>query len=173
MPIDDLVVTLGHLPGAYVGHGPHHPTEPRPELESEISRFLDQYPALRQDDGYLHFLQTYAGVMVTDPQEEIGIDIMGFDPGVANLVDLEGPVVDSNGFLVIAMCSYGIMIEGHLSTWEYDFAFDATGTRQGGIYRLVAGDGIILQPFEWHKPNFEEWLVELNARRGRYQRPLT
>jgi hypothetical protein len=172
MSIDDLVTNLGRLPGAHVGRGPLHPTEPRPELDSPVTGFLESYPFLQRDAGYVDFIQKYAGVMMTHPEEEIGVDIMGFDPGVANLLEMEGPVVDSHGFLLIAMCSYGTMTGGELSTWEYDFAFDATGSRRDGIYRLVADGGVTLQQFEWHKHNFEQWLVELVDRGGRYERPL-
>lgn len=96
---------------------------------------------------------------------------MGFDPRVANLIEAEGPVVDSNGYLLIAMCSYGEVRDGNLTTWEYNFAFDATGTRKRGIYQLTAQGGEILREFEWHTENFEEWLAELVERAGSYERP--
>lgn len=171
MKLDDLVERLGRLPGAYIGRGPSHPTEPRPELRNKAADFFDSYPFLHQDRGYSEFLERYSGAIVNDPANDIGIDIMGFDPGVANLINTEGPIVDSNGYLLIAMCSYGEVTDGKLATWEYDFAFDATGARREGIYILTAAGGKPLGGFEWHAKNFEEWVTELVEKSGRYERP--
>ncbi|SFY43711.1 hypothetical protein SAMN02787144_103855 [Streptomyces atratus] len=128
---------------------------------------------MRQDRGYIEFLERFSGVTISDPEKDIGIDIMGFDPCVVNLVETEGPVVDSNGYLLIAMCSYGEVSDGRLVTWEYDFAFDATGNRREGIYRLVALGGENLGEFEWYVGNFEEWLAELVERSGYYAKPVS
>jgi hypothetical protein len=62
--INNLVsqfLSLGH---AEVGHGPSHPTHPNPALAPLISSFLEQYPLLRKDRGYVEFLDIYAGAHI-------------------------------------------------------------------------------------------------------------
>ncbi|MEV6439226.1 hypothetical protein [Streptomyces anulatus] len=171
MMIDDLIERLRLLPGAQIGCGPRHKITPQTEQATTISEFLESHTFMRQDHGYVDFLERFSGVIVDNPEEDIGIDIMGFDPRVANLAETEGPLVDSNGYALIAMCSYGEVRSGKLVTWEYDFAFDATGLRKRGIYRLTALGGEVVKGFEWHVRSFEEWLAELVERSGQYERP--
>jgi hypothetical protein len=61
--------------------------------------------------------------------------------GVADLQDLEGPVVVSTGY-----CHRHVLIrtmtDGEPSTWSTIFFFDATGSHNVEIYRWGASDGV-------------------------------
>ncbi|MFE6104697.1 hypothetical protein ACFVQ4_32715 [Streptomyces laurentii] len=173
MRIDELVARLELLPGAQIGCGPRHPICPRIEVAPQTAAFLESYPFAREDRGYVEFLERFSGATVNDPEKDIGIDIMGFDPRMLNLVETEGPIVDANGYLLIAMCSYGEVSDGRLDTWEYDFALDSTGTRKKGIYCLTALSGETLTEFEWHRGSFEEWIAELVEQAGKYAKPTS
>src|SRR5260221_13257818 len=106
MDIQTLInqfVNLGH---AQVGRGPKYPAEPATHLLPEIDSFLDSYSFLKQDKGYVDFLEFYAGASVFWPNGELIIDIFGFTKVSSHLLNLEGPVVDEDGYLMFANTIY-------------------------------------------------------------------
>jgi hypothetical protein len=150
--------------GAVVGQGPKHPDSPRPELQSEIDQFLNEYPFLREDAGYVAFLETYAGATVDSPEGVIVV-IFGFllDVGL-HITEDEGPLIDDEGFLTFATVQVRTA-EGKEGFHEYTdmaFGFDATGERPPGIYRKID-----FNPTAWYCQDFLTWLRLLVENRGR------
>jgi hypothetical protein len=54
--IDKLMVDFGLLPGALVGRGPEHPSEPDDTFRDLIAQLVSQHPFLEKDPSYLTFL---------------------------------------------------------------------------------------------------------------------
>jgi hypothetical protein len=135
MELDHLMVRFARLPGAQVGYGPHHPEAPDHSLEPEVDAFLRQYPTLCADLGYVDFLRRYGGAGIEDEDQHLVVDILGFTDVSSSIYDMDGPIVDDQGFIVFAQIIRHIVEDGKLcDTQEYDYAFDATGERQFGVY---------------------------------------
>lgn len=165
MNIHSLMTRFTELGFASVGRGPKHPQSPRPELHEEIDNFLSQHPYLRKDNGYIDFLECYAGAMVDWPNGELVIDIFGFSEDVSlHLTQDEGSVIDDEGFY--AFCSSVVRVDkDQESKHEYlglGYAFDSTGTRKWGVYRCIEDE-----PCQWYCASFREWLKELIDKKGR------
>lgn len=50
-----------------VGRGFKHPSSPRLELQTQTTNFIAEYPFLQQDQGYIDFLEFYAGASFNYP----------------------------------------------------------------------------------------------------------
>jgi hypothetical protein len=139
MEIDDLMRRFAELPGATVGHGPQHPRNPEPRLTEEVEHFLQMYPALGRDAGYVGFLYRYAGAGIDNEERYEIVDVFGFTDASGHICELEGPVVDNQGFLVFAQVIRHTIEDGRLlDTEEYDYAFDVQGNREPGVYWLCS-----------------------------------
>jgi hypothetical protein len=172
MEIDELMTRFGRLPRARVGRGPLHPTAPDPSIAPRIDEFFRTYPMAARDSGYVEFQERYAGASIEDPDEDQIDDIFGFTDASTDLIDMDGPIVDEDGFLVFAQCIFHVVSDGKLvDMYEYDFAFDTTGDRDKGVYRSYATLRTHGRPFDWHTEDFLTWLDELVASGGRYPRP--
>jgi nucleoid-associated protein YejK len=172
MEIDDLVAELNLLPGSRIGHGPAHPSSPDRSLADPIHEFLDAYPALRRDEGYVEFQTRYAGASVENEEKTQIVDILGFSEASTGLLDMDGAVVDDEGFLVFAQCIYHTVADGKLvDMYEYDFAFNVSAGRTWGVY--ANHSTLRTQPTEFlrHADDFTSWLRELVTMGGRYQPP--
>src|SRR4051812_46044610 len=66
----DIAARIQTLPWAVLGHGPEHPTDPRPELGAAIDRFLAAYPFLGRYPDYIRFLKTFAGASTAGALKE-------------------------------------------------------------------------------------------------------
>lgn len=135
-----------------------------------VEGFLDSYPTLRSDDGYVEFLETFAGALIDHEGSGTVVNILGFDDLSMSLVDVDGPVVE-DGFLVFALCVYHELADGLLGTHEYDFAFEVSGARKSGVYRCFSTADVVDLPLEWYAPDFTTWLAELVEKGGKYERP--
>ena len=162
---------FAQLPNARVGQGPKLWPYPNPALQKEIDDFLNQYPFLRQDQGYVDFMEYYAGASIypSDDDEavnddELVIDLFGFNDGIAlHIVKDEGQIVGKDGFL--CFCS--------TETWdekvdpdfiiETEFLFDATQKRKPGIYLRSS----VRPEAEWFCETFLEWLELLIDKKGK------
>jgi hypothetical protein len=172
MGIEETVGRLERIPGAVVGRGPHHPVEPEPSLALPIAEFLDGYPDVRRDGGYVEFLEKYAGAMIKNDDETQIVDILGFSDASTEIMEMDGPIVDDNGFLLFAQGVFHIIADGkELDMYEHDFAFDASGDRRPGVYHSAATLRSQGQPFTWYADDFDAWLAELVEKRGQYGRP--
>lgn len=173
MNIDEVVSRLEHIPGARAGRGPRHPESPALFLEDQLVQFLDTYPVLHHDAGYIEFLEKYAGAMIKNSDETQIVDLLGFSDVSTGMLEMDGPVVDENGFLLFAQCVFHIIVEGRLvDMYEYDFAFDASGGRRPGVYRCSTTLRSQGEPYLWYADGFCSWLVELVDQDGRYERPV-
>ena len=132
-----------------------------------LEEFLATYPFLRGDQGYIEFLETYAGAWVMQPNNDLVVNIYGFNDVSTHLVEGEGPVVDNDGFLLFAECivriAPGDFTEGIM---DQSFAFDATRSRKWGIYRSSA-IGENETDMAWYCDTFDEWLWALLEYKGR------
>jgi hypothetical protein len=172
MNIDELVSLLEHLPGARVGRGPHHPKDPDRSLENQVSQFLDEYSALRRDTGYVEFLERYAGAMIKNLDETQIVDILGLSDVSTGIFEMDGPLIDEDGFFLFSQCVFHLIEEGKLvDMYEYDFAFDTSRERPPGVYRCFStlrGQG---ESYIWYTDNFYSWLAELVSKDGWYEHP--
>jgi hypothetical protein len=172
MSIDGVVERLSLIPGARVGHGPRHPQSPDAALGMRVAAFFDTYPALRRDGSYVEFQEKYAGALIEDPEQAQIVDIFGFDDAGTDILDMEGPVVNDDGFLVFAQCIFHTVREGKLlDTYEYDFAFNVNDDQDLAVYQSRATLRTLDEPFTRYIGGFLPWLEELVARSGRYERP--
>ncbi|WP_146160468.1 hypothetical protein [Desmospora activa] len=170
MGIDDLFNQLGSIPGAKTGKGPRHPTQPANEIQKSIDDFLLSYPALRNDPGYVDFLEKYAGAYIENEDQTQIVDILGFSNVSTHIIDMEGPVVNEHGFLIFAQCIYSSIHDGKLTdSYEHDFAFSVTGAE--GIYWISTTLHTQNQPFIFYAENFLQWLRNLISAGGIFERP--
>jgi hypothetical protein len=66
----DIAARFPTLPWAVLGHGPEHPTDPRPELGAVIDCFLAAYPFLGRYPDSVLFLTTFAGASAAGALKE-------------------------------------------------------------------------------------------------------
>ncbi|HXM58416.1 MAG TPA: hypothetical protein VOB72_23655 [Candidatus Dormibacteraeota bacterium] len=161
-PIDALVDRLSRLPGAQVGRGPRHPRSPDAAVAPRLDTFLSEHPTLRDDAGYIEFQEKYAGAMIQHPGRRQIVDILGFSDASTDMQEMEGPVVDDDGFLVFAECIHHITVDGRLEeVHEQAFAFSVVSGRRPGIYRLVSTMADQSGEYRWYTDDFTVWLRDL------------
>lgn len=155
--IDHLVDRLSRLSGATIGRGPDHPREPDPSIADRVTNFLDRYPALGRDTGYVTFMWKYAGASVYPPDESMFASILGFADGETNIEDdLEGPVIDDDGFLFFADWGYHTDLDGRLDSHGHSFLFDVSDSRRPGIHRYSWSSEVTERT--WYAEDFGTWL---------------
>lgn len=170
--LDALMDRFAQIRGARVGHGPDHPQLPDRSMEPRVDGFLQSYPMLRRDHDYVEFLEKYAGALIDNPDEGQLVDVFGFDQVSTDMLDMEGPVVDENGFLVFAQCIYHVVIDGKLEDmYEYDFAFDVSGERRFGVYCAKSTLRTGNRAFTLYFEGFAAWLRDVVEKKGWYERP--
>jgi hypothetical protein len=165
--IDDAMARFAVLDGSSVGRGPRHPTEPNPEPGLRIEQFLSAYPALRNDAGYVQFLEKYAGASIENEDGSQIVDILGFTEASTDIDEADGPVVDSDGFLMVAEAIYHVR-DGNRTreTVQHAFAYDVTGDRPGGIYHSLVSTQQLQPSFAHAFDTFEAWLDDVIDREG-------
>lgn len=170
--IDEAVSHFAALPGASVGHGPHHPTEPDVDVGLRVDEFLKAHPTLRRDPGYVEFLDKYAGAGIENDDVSQIVDVLGFTDVSTDMEEMDGPVVDDEGFLMVAEAVYHLRDDGRTtSTLQHAFAYDVTGERPPGIYRSLVTSDQLEPNFAWAFDNFEAWLEEIVACEGWLEPP--
>lgn len=161
MIIQQLIERLSHLGYVETGMGPQHPSSPILQIEPEINNFLEHYPTLARDEGYVNFLEIYAGLGFEAYAGELILNIFGFDPAVAlHILEGEGEVVDEQGFLTFASLTVPSVGKYKVANQEYvgiGFAFDTTSNRQPGVYRGTPETGYL-----YYRPSFLDWWAAMN-----------
>lgn len=165
--IDDAMSQFAIIPGSSVGRGPRHRLEPNPGLEPRITRFLKTYPLLRRDDGYVEFLERYAGASIENDDFSQIVDILGFTDASTDIEEMDGPMVDAEGFLMVAEAIYHLR-EGDRTTGtlQHAFAYDMTGTRPEGLYHSLVSAEHPTPAFAYAFEGFQAWLEDVVAREG-------
>jgi hypothetical protein len=165
--IDDAMSRFSAIRGSSVGHGPRHPADPDTEIAPRIERFLETYPALRDDASYVEFLEKYAGASIENDDFSQIVDILGFTEASTDIEEMDGPIVDSQGFLMVAEAVYHLR-EGARTTdtLQHAFAYDMTGGRPKGLYYSLVTTQHLEPAFTHEFENFEAWLDDLVAREG-------
>ncbi len=160
--LDDMIDRFRRIPGARVGHGPRHPVQPNPSSAQRQREFLDTYWAVSSDAGYFEFLEKYAGASIRNDAATQIVDLLGFSDASPDIVELDGPVVDDDGFLIIAQATYHVDEAGReVDAVQHDIALDATGQRKPGIYHSFASRERPVPRFAWQHFDFTSWLDEL------------
>jgi hypothetical protein len=165
--LDKLVRELSRLPDSRIGKGPRHPTHPDPRIGPQIDAFFAENPMLGRDPAYVEFQYGYAGAGVFDEaEEEVYLDIVGFTDASTPIDDegLEFSLRDE-GLFVFAMAVYYPDRETH-RPWQLSFAFDLTGQREAGVYRLVASPGPVRSDWKWYCSGFLTWLEQVVEHRA-------
>jgi hypothetical protein len=161
--LDDLVAKSVRIPGAVVGRGPKHPTEPNSSIEERVQSLFAAFPALRRDACYVEFMEKYAGALIITEGRGV-IDLVGLSGVSTDYVEKDVPI-EADGLIIFAMCAY--------DTYEYDFAFEVSGERRPGVYRYVTSGPASAPSPTWHAENFCDWLEELVDKEGMYEPPPT
>jgi hypothetical protein len=164
MDIHSLIGKMASLDGAVIGRGPRHPTNPDPDLAPVVEKLFVEYPFLRKDQGYVDFIECYAGAFINSQEDDLVIDIFGLSNVSTNLLYGEGDIIDEDGFLTICDIAIGIDRGPGLDKEiiGIGFSFDATQSRQPGIYRYL-----INAPVDWYCKTFLELLDAIIEKRGR------
>lgn len=163
MDIHSLMNDFSKFDGAKIGFGPLHPLHPQKALAGNIKHFLDTYPFLEQDEGYIQFLQLYAGASIFKKDSIWMVDILGFTDNTicSPIAAMEGDIIDEYGFL---MYSYIVIETRPIGSRQLSFAFDSTIQHPQGIYRVFADAP---NAWHWYCPSFLIWLERLIACEGR------
>jgi hypothetical protein len=160
--IDDVMFKFSRIRGASIGRGPDHPTDPDARPKSRIAHFLEAYPRLADDLGYVEFLQKFAGASIQNDDVSQIIDILGFGDASTDMEEVDGPIVDKDGFLMIAEAVYHIREDGrNVDTLQHAFAFDVTGTRPSGVYHSLSSSRLPDEDFHHAFESFAAWLEHL------------
>ena len=161
MSIHALIARLPELGSASIGYGPKHPQHPQPDLAPMLDEFLTTYPFLRWDQGYINYLETYAGAAVRKDDDSVMLDIFGFTSESTHFHELDAldlPAIDEKGFFTFCDGYFRLDDDQHL----LGACFDATGTRRAGIYRVKARhEGPPSQEnveIYYYCTTFDEWL---------------
>lgn len=174
MSIDELVAVFEDLPGAVVGRGPRHPTEPEPSVADDLTWFFDeQYPGLQADSGYVEFMWKYAGLSRLDEGHHHLFYLYGFGPATADIIDdLDEDLAGKDGMFRFATCVVdGDIPERPLDAYSVDFGFDLTGSRRPGVYWYEASTQVPRAGWVWHTNDFTSFLAEAVANGGVWPRP--
>ncbi|MDZ8239997.1 MAG: hypothetical protein RMZ69_23065 [Nostoc sp. ChiQUE01a] len=163
--IEQLISKFHDLGKVKTGRGPKHPQSPNQELAQEITDFLKFYPFLRQDQGYIDFLQSYAGLLVYRDNDFFSLGIYGFDEDVSlHLIKGEGELIDEVGMLTFADLTLPVQ-QGDQSADNLigiGFAYDTTQQRTWGVYRCIDEE-----PYQWYCATFLELLERIVNHKGR------
>jgi hypothetical protein len=163
MDIHSLMRRLGEIQGAQVGHGPKHPVEPDFAIADEIAEFFKKYPALQHDQGYVNFLECYAGASISC-EPELMVDIYGFVPGGSHIVKEDGYRLDESGYF--AFCTIFLDNIKEIG-FSFDATFDATIERKRGVYKWTLDENLQAS-LTWYCTTFLEWLDTLITSQGRF-----
>jgi len=162
--VESLVEKFGRLPYANVGPGVDDALWAADFLP-QVNDFLSTYPLVARDADYVDFLVNFGGASLEDPDRNLIVDILGFSAVSTRLLDMDGPVVDEDGFLLFAQCISHVIIDGALrDTIEYSFAFDVTGYRRPGVYSLFSSFSVRGGVYDWSVGGFSFWLERLTGR---------
>jgi hypothetical protein len=170
MNLDELMTAFAALPAAAVGQGPAGPSS-----AAELEEFLTTHSALTRDEGYVEFLRRFGGALIDDQPRALIVDVLGFSDASTSMMDMDGPIVDDDGFVVFAQVIQHVIEDGMLAdTREHDFAFDATGRRDPVVYTLY-GDRTnpARHGFRPSDPDFLTWLSRVVDARGMLPAPAT
>jgi len=173
------------LPGAILGHGPLHPTDPRPEAGAGIEWLSGRCGFLRGHADYMKFLMAFsggaaAGARVDGPgicdDDYLYVSLYGVGDANEHFLELaDSEIVDERGLFGFCEVHYRYrphedgrdIFQGVLAA---EFCLDATGSRVPGIYVecLLDGSGELgtAEPVRFCD-SFTRWFEQLIDHRGR------
>lgn len=165
MNIHELMQRFAQVGSTTIGKGPKHPTSPNSESLPEIEKYFASHPILKQDQGYVDFLECYSAASADGWLDgKIFIHIFGFDTNITS--HLGGPdewIFDTEkGFCSFA---YIQIPKPHLVDDGCAYSFDITGLRSWGVYKS-SDTGDIVYDYEWYCGSFLEWLEDIIEKQG-------
>jgi hypothetical protein len=166
MDIHEVMRRFNMLDYSLSSGGPLHPKYPNKILERDVARLWDTYPALKQDQGFVDFIEAYSGAFILYPDNSLFVSINGLWDYTAHLLFEEG-VYDGH-YIVFSeiLLDNANSSEGSIS--GIGFAFKLT--EMPGVYRHLSFKGDNPRKQEGYEPycdTFAEWLDRLVKAKGR------
>jgi hypothetical protein len=168
--IDALVARFAALPGARVGFGPRHPTNPDPALADKVARLFDEIPALTRDRDYVNFMWRYAGISRRNGDDTDFFDIFGFSSAAVNFDEFEEPLIEDDGSFMFAEAVVHEGFPQRLDTYTVGFAFNVDPDREWAVYRATQQTYGPEERFSRYLNSFLDFLADAVERGGRYPR---
>jgi hypothetical protein len=154
------IQSFGHLK---LGRGPNCPDKPNFQIADELAAFLERFSFVVRDEGYVQFLQTYAGGVFWRDQDALSLGLFGFDADLSiHLTKGPGKPVE---YGCLTFCDMVIPPRSDpfaAKALGLGFGFEATGARRWGLYRIWPGGRV-----EWFCDSFIAWLRRFVAHEGR------
>jgi hypothetical protein len=138
-------------------------------LQKEIDEFLQKNQILRNDQGYVDFLETYSAASVDWPNEMLIIQIYGFSPEITiEVAHPDEALVDKDGFFRFAE----IILKTGDTKKDFvglSYAYDTTGKRPYGVYQstLPYGADFRTIPYKSYGNSFLAWLKDVIEKKGK------
>jgi hypothetical protein len=161
MSLHELIKQISSLEDAEVsvGRGPKHSSHETSSLAQLLQNYFADFPTLGRDDGYVEFMEYYAGMHIYKPAIDLSLDIFSFTNASSTIEKVgndyllwgESRIVEE-GFLVFCDAS---LVKKELAVAEIiypsnsigaGFAFDITGHQVSGVYRTKNTE----HPFKWY-----------------------
>jgi hypothetical protein len=137
--LQSLIKRFVGLGYAMTGFGPKHPHMPNPALQEEVSEFIESHPFVSRDQGYIDFLEMYAGgATVNWLSLDLGptIIIFGFTVTTEWLNDPAGDALLAQG-RYFRFAEVRIQPEHIPTSIGLSYAWDTMEGQPRGIYRQL------------------------------------
>ena len=141
-------------PNAFTGIKRVDSDEELDKVKKNTEEFLEEYPFLKKDPGYIEFLTKYSGCFFFRKKDGFAIDVFGLAPRCTlhwmgnDRIDIEP------GFLL-----FSYIYRRAYFNMQIDYGFDMTGKRKWGVYaHYCYSDN---KEFEHQFSSFAEWLEEV------------
>lgn len=169
MNIHKLINRFTQAGPTTIGNGPRHPISPNPKSLPDIREYFATYPMLRQDQGYVDFLECYSAATADGwLDEKVFIHIYGFDTNITVHLNAtaEVPPDKKLGFMPIAYLQ--IIKKTQRFDDGYIYNYDITGKRPFGIYQRIDSTELELESndYEWYCDSFLGWLEDIIDKKG-------
>lgn len=140
----------------YTDFGPKNPVAANQALQSDLERVLLTYPFLKDDAGYIEFLECYAGLSYTQKKYLLSVDLFGISPEIStHLLDAPGEPISPDG--ILTFCSISLVENLNQprpdETQGIGFGFESTGKRQSGVYYCLDSG-----PYTYYCSSFLDWM---------------
>jgi hypothetical protein len=112
----------------------------------------------------VEFLEKYAGASVENDEATQLVDILGFTDASTDIEEMDGPIVDESGFLVIADAVYQLRDgKSTIETLEHAFSYRLRGDTRDIFHSLVSSANLNVS-YSAAFDSFEAWLEDLVVR---------
>jgi hypothetical protein len=138
----------------------------RLELRDVLNAWLDHYPFLQNDAGYLAFLRRCSAACAFADERNVRIEVAGVLAFEEQLATFGFPTRE-DGWYCLGWSAVYLGAIGDLDNAIYHgYAFDATGTRPWGVYHRSGMSGRPRSDYRLMAASFLDFLDLLIASRG-------